>query len=290
MKLFRKIQKLVFVFVIIAVFILSNIQPVAAATRTEYFLSFLYSVDSKTFGYVLVPNSGRDRLENKYSDLDTTDSFFRIIDAGSFGQFNVNQKMRTGEYLKSYPYTFPEFSNVPGTHSDYAMASEVGLNLTKSLNNAVSFILKPVSGAGRKDIGLENHSGVWALATAVSNSGYNVIFTNNQTFQVNTFNEKLTWSIRQATEDDMKTVKDIPQGATNRDYVVIMNYDKDTLVVPYSVPKGYMEGQALYGHHVPDPNEVVTEKLSWSHVVYLAIEQYQNNITVQNNTVIKQQD
>lgn len=199
--------------------------------------------------------------------------------------------MKTGEYLTHYPYTFPEFTDTEGTQSDYAMASTVGTNLTKSLNSALAFILKPVTAAGRKDIGVDVHTGMWSLAATLSNAGYDVISNNNQTFKAFSFGEKLKWSMRQATADDMKTVKNIPQGLTNKDYVVIKNYDGDSLTVPYAIPKGYGEGQELYGQQsTAIPASTITQKLSWGHVVYLSVKQFSNGYTVQNNTEMKQQD
>lgn len=133
------------------------------------------------------------------------------------------------------------------------------------------------------------------MAAAISNSGYAVISGDNQTFQSYTYNEKLKWSIRQATAEEMQTVKNVPEGATNKDYVVIKNYEDiqgngKGLILPYAVPKGYAEGQKMYDEYITDDTNEFTSKLSWGHVVYLSTEQVSNNITTQNSTQVKPED
>lgn len=125
---------------------------------------------------------------------------------------------------------------------------------------------------------------------------------NTQTFRDYSFdgvslvnNGKLKWSIRQATAEEMQTVKNVPEGATNKDYVVIKNYtdiqnNGKGLILPYAVPKGYAEGQKMYDEYVTTDTNEFTSKLSWGHVVYLATEQVGNKITLQNNATMKQED
>ena len=66
--------------------------------------------------------------------------------------------LKLGDYLQYHPFTFPEFNDVEGTQSDYAMAMEVGNTLSKSLNNAIAYILKPVSTAGRKELAVDQNT------------------------------------------------------------------------------------------------------------------------------------
>ena len=93
----------------------------------------------------------------------------------------------------------------------------------------------------------------------------------------------------------MQTVKNVPEGATNKDYVVIKNHtdiqgNGKGLILPYAVPKGYAEGQEMYDEYVTTDTKEFTSKLSWGHVVYLSTEQVANKITLQNNTTMKQED
>jgi len=164
---------------------------VAAASKNQYFLSFLYSADTRTFGYIAVANGGRESKENSYSRLDSKKPIFNLSLSRS-GEISVEGEMLEGNYLEYYPYSFPEFNDVEGTTTDYSLALSVGSDLTKSLNNAVSFILKPVSTAGRKDLGLELSSNVYSLAVALSNSGYDSIANNRTTFKKFEYAGKLT--------------------------------------------------------------------------------------------------
>jgi hypothetical protein len=60
-------------------------------------------------------------------------------------------------------------------------------------------------------------------------------------------------------------------GLTYKDYVRITNYSGKSIVVPYYVPKGYSQGQALYNQKITyQTEEDTTEKLSWGHVIYMA--------------------
>lgn len=81
MKTFKRLQKLMLTLAVAGIFLLSNITPVAAVTKAEYFLSFLYSVDTKTFGSIVVTGTGRDSMENTYSELDSTDSLLFITNS-----------------------------------------------------------------------------------------------------------------------------------------------------------------------------------------------------------------
>lgn len=189
---FKRILKLIVVVLMAGIFFLSGIQPVSAATKSDYFLSFLYNAETQTFGSIVVANPGRDRLENEYSDLDTTAPLITLSSNGS-GLFKPSEaNMRKGDYLSSYPFSFPEDNEgVKGTQADYTQAVNVGNNLTNSLNNAIKFILKPVSTSGRKDLRLNEYKIYLNLAMTISNSGYAVIANNNTSFQRSTFNEKL---------------------------------------------------------------------------------------------------
>ena len=87
------------------------------------------------------------------------------------------------EYLTYHPYSFPEFNDVDGSSQDYSMSLSVGGSLTKSLNNAMAFVLKPVSTAGRKEMKMEQPTTVFALAVSLSNAGYDVISSNRTTYK-----------------------------------------------------------------------------------------------------------
>lgn len=229
-------------------------------------------------------------MENEYSFLDSTDALLFLSIDGS-GGISVPGEMKTGSYLEKHPYTFPEFHDVDGTQADYAMGLNTGNALTKSLNNAISFVLKPVTAAGRKELGTELPATVFGLATAISNSGYDVLYNNINIFKSYTYAGKLKWEIKQASVEDMKSVKNVLQGSTHKDYVVIKNHSGDTVTLPYAVPKGYAEGQELYAQQSTQVSlSTITQKLSWGHVVYLSSEQLKNGVTVQNNSQIKQQD
>lgn len=161
MKIFRRIQKLLFISAITLVFVLNNIAPVYAATKAEYFLTFLYSMETKTFGSAVIANTSRESLESSYSKLDSTKSIF-LLESRIKGLWTPSDRnmLLMGSYLKYHPFTFPEFNDVEGTQSDYAMAMEVGNALTKSLNNAMAYIIKPVSTAGRKELQLDQNTTV----------------------------------------------------------------------------------------------------------------------------------
>ncbi len=129
-------------------------------------------------------------MEDKYSFLDSTDALLFLSIDGS-GAISVPGEMKAGTYLEKHPYTFPEFYDVDGTQADYAMGLNTGNALTKSLNNAISFVLKPVTAAGRKELGVELPATVFGLATAISNSGYDVLYNNINVFKSYTYGGKL---------------------------------------------------------------------------------------------------
>lgn len=157
--------------------------PVSAASKSQYFLSFLYSADSRTFGYISAANTGRESKEDIYSNLNTNKAMFKLT-VNEWGVVKAeNDMIADTEYLSYHPYSFPEFNDVDGSSQDYSMSLSVGGSLTKSLNNAMAFVLKPVSTAGRKEMKMEQPTTVFALAVALSNAGYDIISSNRTTFK-----------------------------------------------------------------------------------------------------------
>jgi len=190
--------------------------------------------------------------------------------------------------LSSHPYSFPEFQDVDGSTQDYSMASSVGAALTESLNTAINMVLKPVSTEGRKTLNLTDTGSFFKIAVAVSNSAYNALASGAST---SSKVGELEWTIKPATAEDMKSVKGVQQGLTVNDYVVVVNHTGGKVVVPYSIPKGYSEGQQLYGQQATSiAKNTITSKLSWGHVVYMASAQYNKGSTVQNPSLLNKED
>jgi len=61
----------------------------------------------------------------------------------------------------------------------------------------------------------------------------------------------------------MVSVKNVSEGYSVKDYVVIKNHSGDSITLPYVIPKGYAEGQELYAQQTTQvPLNTITEKLS----------------------------
>lgn len=278
--------------------IIMSVSPVAANGRNQYYLSFLYNPDSKTFGSFVAQNSGVSKMENVYSMLNTNKSSFQLNYASS-GPANVRveglMKSSPHEFLTYYPFTFPEFTDVDGSSADYAMAAGVGSGLTRAFNTAIAHILKPVSVAGRKELGIDDAPNFFRLSAAIANSGHAAI-NGGDPNKIYSYG-KLQWKIRQASENDMKSIRGIPAGSSTTDYVVITNRASSgnswgtEVVVPYLYPKGYSAGQDLYGQQQTSADHAqITSKLSWSHVVYLSGAHFSKGGTVQNPGTVNKED
>lgn len=69
--------------------------------------------------------------------------------------------------------------------------------------------------------------------------------------------------MKRATEEDMVSVKNVIKGYSVGDYVVIKNYNDETITLPYLIPKGYSEDQTMYAQHLTqNPLSSITEKMS----------------------------
>jgi hypothetical protein len=285
--MFKLIKKIILTSAILFVFLASS-SPVYAYGKNQYFLSFLYNTENRTFSSLTTQDKGFYKTEESYSRLSTNDSLLKLTTATKtmFTGFELSvegKMISLGSFLSEHPYTFSEMADLDGTANDYSQANSVGAKLTSSFNSAISFILKPVSTAGRKVLDLETATSYFKMAMAVSNSGFDVISSNTTSFKEYTYMEKLKWSIRQATADDMKLIKDIAKGATYKDYVVIKNFSGKTTTLAYLIPKGYQEGQALYGQYQTSVDiSTLTKGLSWGYVLYMASSQYAKGSTVQN--------
>ena len=89
----------------------------------------------------------------------------------------------------------------------------------------------------------------------------------------------------------MKNIKDIAKGSSYSDYVVVKNYKNKTLVLPYYVPKGYTQGQALYGTTLSNiKTDEVNAKLSWGHVTYMANAQMLKGSIASNPATLQKDD
>lgn len=261
----RKFRKLIGVLLIALMFVLAGIQPVKAATTNQYFLAFLYNEQTKTFASSVVQDGSFASRESNSSLLSTNLTMFEVQDSALMGFYVPGRMAESTLTPRQFrPYNFPEFSDAYAQSDDYTQALVVGEALTGALNTAISYVLKPVSTAGREELGISKAMNYFQLARYLSNSAYTVVSGNTISYREFSYAEKLKWSIRQATADD--AIKGIPSGSTFRDYVVIKYHgasEAQALVVPYLFPKGYSTGQALDGDTTTQlGDESTTEKLS----------------------------
>ncbi|MHC1734523.1 MAG: hypothetical protein AB9921_02490 [Erysipelotrichaceae bacterium] len=295
MKTFRRLLKGLTALMMIGVILLTNAQSVAAANgRNQYFLSFLFSPETKSFGSITVQNTGMSKKEDVYSQLNTSASMFMLTVKNDGLNIVVDGAMLLGDGISTYsslshrPYTFPEYGDVDGRTVDFTMANKVGSDLGSALNLAVKTILKPVSTDGFKELNIDDAGNYFKLVSAISNCGYQTV--KNQSTQNCNYGE-LEWTMRPATEADMKTVKVVSVGSTTKDYVVVINHSNKSVVVPYLIPKGYNEGQELFGSTITSiDSDTITSKLSWGHVVYMSARQLSMGSTLADPGVLEKED
>lgn len=67
----------------------------AASGKNQYYLSFLYNPDSKSFGALVAQNGGRARMEESFSSLDTNDSLIKLsVSSTGFAHVVAPGKMK----------------------------------------------------------------------------------------------------------------------------------------------------------------------------------------------------
>lgn len=261
-KIFRRIL-IIAMTVVIAV--ITSVSSVSAGGRNRFYLSFLFDQNSRTFSSMVVQSSGRRSVEENFSRLNTTSSLIRLTESG-LGGLVVNSEGNmafSSMPITSFPFTFPEFPDVDGSLTDRTMAIDVGVALTTALNTAVQTILRPVSIRGRQSLRINEPDHFFRLTMSIANSGYTIMANNTTSFTEFRHGDTLRWSARRAVQADMEDVRGVMAGLTYRDYIVIRNHSGATVVLPFFVPKGYSQGQRLYGQQLTSANiDEMTEKLS----------------------------